>query len=142
MARQHNEEFKREAIRIALTSGLSRRQVASDLRIGFSTLSKWIQKFPCKDMLPTTDLDLAKENDRLRKENRRLKEERDLLKKATVFFAEQYHLSFGSYGRPRMTQELKEMGLRVGHRRIGRLMRDNGFRVIRTQKHKTTTNSV
>jgi len=34
------------------------------------------------------DLDLAKENDRLRKENRLLKEERDILKKATVFFAE------------------------------------------------------
>jgi transposase len=35
------------------------------------------------------DLDLAKENDRLRKENRLLREERELLKKATVFFAEQ-----------------------------------------------------
>ncbi len=33
--------------------------------------------------------DLAKENERLRREVRLLKEERDLLKKATVFFAEQ-----------------------------------------------------
>lgn len=44
MAQKHNEEFKREAVRIALTSGLTRRQVASDLNIGFSTLAKWIQK--------------------------------------------------------------------------------------------------
>jgi len=54
---------------------------------------------------------------------------------------EQHHLSLGSYGRPRMTQELKEAGLRVGHRRIGRLMRDNGIRVVRTRKYKATTDS-
>jgi len=89
MARRHSEEFRREAVRIALTSGLSRRQVASDLGIGFSTLSKWIQKSPRDDLPATADLDLVKENERLRKENRRLKEERDLLKKATVFFVEQ-----------------------------------------------------
>ena len=44
MAHRHTAEFKQEAVRIALTSGLTRRQVASDLGIGFSTLSKWIQK--------------------------------------------------------------------------------------------------
>lgn len=88
MARKHSDEFRREAIRIALTSGLSRRQAASDLGIGFSTLNKWIQKSAPGDMASAPDLDLAKENDRLRKENRLLKEERDILKKATVFFAE------------------------------------------------------
>ncbi len=54
---------------------------------------------------------------------------------------EQHHLSLGSYGRPRMTQELKEAGLAVGHRRVGRLMRDNGIRVVRTRKYKATTDS-
>lgn len=54
---------------------------------------------------------------------------------------EQHHLSFGSYGRPRMTQELKEIGLTVGHRRVGRLMRNNGINVVRTRKYKATTNS-
>ena len=34
---------------------------------------------------------------------------------------EQSRLSLGSYGRPRMTEELKELGLSVGHRRVGRL---------------------
>jgi putative transposase len=46
-----------------------------------------------------------------------------------VFLAhirEQHKLSLGSYGRPRMTEELKELGLNVGHRRVGRLMRQNG----------------
>ena len=54
---------------------------------------------------------------------------------------EQYHLNLGSFGRPRMTQELKEIGLSVGHRRVGRLMCDNGIRVVRTRKYKVTTDS-
>mgnify|MGYP001487776039 CR=1 FL=1 len=29
----------------------------------------------------------------------------------------QFRLSLGSYGRPRMTEELKELGLKIGHRR-------------------------
>ena len=33
---------------------------------------------------------------------------------------EQSRLGLGSYGRPRMTEELKEIGLDVGHRRVGR----------------------
>jgi putative transposase len=40
-----------------------------------------------------------------------------------------------------MTQELKEIGLAVGHRRVGRLMRVNGFRIVRTCKYKATTDS-
>lgn len=41
---------------------------------------------------------------------------------------EQYSLSLGSYGRPRMTMELKEAGLVVGERRVGRLMGMNASR--------------
>lgn len=90
MAKKHTEEFRQEAVRIALTSGLSRRQVAEDLSVGFSTLAKWIQRSRSANELPLqSDVDLAKEVERLRKENRLLKEERDILKKATVFFAEQ-----------------------------------------------------
>ena len=54
---------------------------------------------------------------------------------------EQHRLSGESYGRPRVTEELQELGLNVGHRRIGRLMQENGIRVIRTQKFKVTTDS-
>lgn len=89
MAHGHTDDFRREAVRIALTSGLTRKQVASDLGIGFSTLSKWIQKSKPDDLPPTADIDLAKEVERLRKENRLLLEEREILKKATVFFANQ-----------------------------------------------------
>ena len=54
---------------------------------------------------------------------------------------EQHSLSLQSYGRPRMTEELQELGLKVGHRRIGRLMRANDIKIIRTQKYKATTDS-
>ena len=82
-------EFRKDAARIALTSGLTRRQVADDLGVGMSTLNKWITAHRYTNVVSIEDLDLAKENDRLRRENRILKEERDILKKATAFFASQ-----------------------------------------------------
>lgn len=54
---------------------------------------------------------------------------------------EQHKLSHHSYGRPRMTGELQELGLKVGHRRVGRLMSQNGIQAIRTRKYKVTTDS-
>ena len=54
---------------------------------------------------------------------------------------EQFALSLGSYGRPRMTEELKELGLDVGHRRVGRLMHENYITVKRNKKFKATTDS-
>jgi putative transposase len=54
---------------------------------------------------------------------------------------DQHRSSLGSYGRPRMTEELNELGVHVGHRRVGRLMRQNAISVIRTRKFKVTTDS-
>jgi len=36
---------------------------------------------------------------------------------------------------------VKQIGLDVGHRRVGRLMRQNGLSVVRTRQHKVTTES-
>ena len=76
-------------MRIALTSGLTRKQVADDLGVGMSTLNKWITTHRDTDIVSKEDLGLVQENDRLRRENRILKEEKEILKKATVFFASQ-----------------------------------------------------
>ena len=38
-----------------------------------------------------------------------------------------------------MTEELKEIGFDIGHRRDGRLMRHNGISMVGTRKHKVTT---
>lgn len=87
MGHGRTDEFRKDAVRIALTSGLTRKQVADDLGVGMSTLNKWIMAHRDTDVVPKEDLSLAQENDRLRRENRILKEEREILNKATVFFA-------------------------------------------------------
>ena len=89
MRLKRTDEFRQDAVRIALTSGLTRKQVANDLGIGMSTLNKWITAHRDTDVVSKEDLSLAKENDRLRREIRLLKEEREILKKATQFFAGQ-----------------------------------------------------
>jgi transposase len=89
------DEFRKDAVRIALTSGLTRKQVADDLGVGMSTLNKWITAHRDTDVVSKEDLGLAQENDRLRRENRILKEERDILKKATLPYAH-LHLNCGS----------------------------------------------
>jgi transposase len=89
MAARHSDEFKRDAVRIAQTSGLTMRQVASDLGIGLSTLGKWSLAVADEAKVPEQDAELLRENERLRKENRILREEREVLKKAAMFFAAQ-----------------------------------------------------
>ena len=54
---------------------------------------------------------------------------------------EQFALSLGSYGRPRMAEELRELGLAVGERKVVRLMRENAIAVKRNKKFKATTDS-
>lgn len=46
-----------------------------------------------------------------------------------------------SYGRIRMTMELKELGFYVGERRISRLMAANDIKIERRHKYKRTTDS-
>jgi len=58
-----------------------------------------------------------------------------------AYIKEQLRLSLSSYGRPRMTEELKEIALNVGRQRVGCLMRQNRISVVRTWKHKATTDS-
>ena len=78
MGLKQTEEFRQDAVRIGLTSGLPRKQVADDLGIGMSTLNKWITAHRDTDMVSKKDLGLAKENDLLRREVRLLREERKI----------------------------------------------------------------
>jgi transposase len=80
MRQVYGEEFRREAVRLAQTSGLTNERVAADLGIGKSTLSAWIKEArvevaPKAGSAPV-DFDLLKENERLRQENIVLREER------------------------------------------------------------------
>jgi transposase len=104
MAPRHSDEFKRDAVRIAQSSGLTLRQVASDLGIGLFALGKWVRAITEEAKVPTQDAELLRENERLRKESRILRvwpgqenspgdcfpgEWREVLIKAAMFFAAQ-----------------------------------------------------
>ncbi|OVE81355.1 hypothetical protein BVY03_03995 [bacterium K02(2017)] len=86
--RKFTPEFKKEATDLVLKQGLKQTQVAKDLGIGLSTLSKWLMACQGEDSDPNAISENEKEElKRLRKENRVLRMERDLLKKTTVYFA-------------------------------------------------------
>ena len=81
MASNHTPEFRAEAVRVALASGLTRKQVAADFGVGFSMLNRRIQQDRRNPEKPTAQSDLEREIAELWKENRMLREERDVLKK-------------------------------------------------------------
>ena len=51
MAKRYTDEFRRDAVRIATTSGLTRPQLSSDLGVGLSTLNKWVQQHQHHDLM-------------------------------------------------------------------------------------------
>lgn len=72
-------EFRREAVRLALTSGRTRREIADDLSIGLSTLTRWVRQERDAEEPVEDQPDLRAELKRLRRENAVLKQERDIL---------------------------------------------------------------
>lgn len=88
--RRFTKEFADEAVRLALTSGRTQREIAQDLGVGLSTLVRWIGRSRDRravDPPAAAEPDMAAELKRLRRENEILRQERDILKKATAFFA-------------------------------------------------------
>ncbi|NRA87318.1 MAG: transposase [Rhizobiales bacterium] len=58
-----------------------------------------------------------------------------------AYIRAEFEASYYSYGRPRMVEELREKGFDIGHTRVGRLMRDNGLKAIRTRKRRYQNNN-
>ena len=86
----YTKEFKQEAVHLVESSKKSKTEIARDLGISDSALSKWCkafgehgeQAFPGKGHQTA----LEEENRQLRRENEILKQERDILKKAVRIF--------------------------------------------------------
>ena len=76
----YDEAFKKEAVRILTSSGRTILEVAKDLGLGRSTLSKWKSQLDEADLLAGPHDDVQKELARLRRDNELLRAERDLLK--------------------------------------------------------------
>jgi transposase len=77
---KHSNEFKLEAMQMALSSGWLHELVAADLEIGKSMLAKWLADHRLGDLVTVPQAELALENERLHLENRMQREERDILK--------------------------------------------------------------
>ena len=93
MAQRFTKEFEAEAVRLVRTSGRSKREIADDLGVGVSTLTRWLansrdRRIEAPERPPPGE-DVAAELKRLRRENEVLRQERDILKKATAFFAKE-----------------------------------------------------
>ena len=87
MRQQFDQEFKEQAVKMALEKRRSRAQLAADLGIGKSTLNKWISAYRQGSQISSGLSTEQKEIKRLKRENEVLKEERDILKKAMAIFS-------------------------------------------------------
>ena len=87
--RAFTDEFKQEAVRLTETSGRTIAQVADNLGIGLSTLTRWKRRYREVDLLAGPHEDAARELARLSKENETLRQEREILKRAATFFAKE-----------------------------------------------------
>lgn len=82
MKKTYKDEFKKEAVRLVLEEKIKPCQVARDLGIPESTLSKWVTQAHPATQPGTLQESERAELLRLRKENRILQMEREILKKA------------------------------------------------------------
>lgn len=85
-------EFKQSAVKLVTEQGYSRLEAANNLGVSVSAITRWVRAETQTDSKPgskqsTLNISERAELEALRKENNRLKMERDILKKATVFFA-------------------------------------------------------
>lgn len=89
--RKFTKEFKQEAVRLVAEEGLSVAQVCRDLGIGESSLHRWKQEFSQhgEKAFPGNGVPVEAELARLRRELETVRRERDILKKATIFFAQE-----------------------------------------------------
>lgn len=87
--RRFTAEFKAEAVRLVSSSGKPLAQIARELGVGEQVLRNWRQQAGGVGVNGVTGDRLVQEEEirRLRRELLRVTEERDILKKATVFFA-------------------------------------------------------
>ena len=86
--RKFSPEFKQEAVELVRQTGKSANQIAKELGISQTSLSRWLRE-QTGHPEGENSFSIQEENQRLRQEVERLKMERDILKKATAFFAKE-----------------------------------------------------
>ena len=88
----YTREFKIEAVRLLERSGRSQAEVADELGMSSSSLSRWKKKYGADGEAAFADRGtLTAEEARIRqleRENEILRQERDILKKAVTIFSQ------------------------------------------------------
>lgn len=87
MAQIIDQEFRDNAVKMALEKKISIKQLAADLGIGKSTLTSWMTAYRKGQRAVSGESPEQKEIRRLKRENELLREERDILKKAMAIFS-------------------------------------------------------
>jgi transposase len=87
MSNRFTEQYKADAVGLVV-QGRCISDVSKFLRIGLSTLDKWVRSAKNKGALPVSTLMADQKRLRdLEKENAHLREVNEILKEAAVFFA-------------------------------------------------------
>lgn len=86
--RKYTDEFKREAVRMVLEEGRTRRSVERALGITYGVLKDWVWKAREEQSIECSTLPADEAIKLLKAENARLRRERDILKKAVAIFSE------------------------------------------------------
>jgi transposase len=90
---KYPEEFRREAVQLALSSDDSRAAVARRLGVNETTLRNWVADYVAEEARQADPLAVTpsefEELRRLRREVVELRAERDILRKAAAYFAQE-----------------------------------------------------
>ena len=85
--RKYDDDFKRQAVDLWVSSGKTAREVAGELGIAMGRLRFWKKKLIAPAPAGSQS-DLQAENDVLRRENAYLRQQRDILKKTLGILSE------------------------------------------------------
>ena len=96
MPQSYTPEFKKKIVRLHIEEGRTYKSITAEYGVSKASISKWCSEFSkeCQNQANSnegvkTELDLMKENLRLRKELEEAKKENLFLKKAAAFFAKE-----------------------------------------------------
>lgn len=94
-----SEEFKRDAVALVLTQGMSQKQVCADMGISKSALQAWVRnaELAGRGIVPAAsgDADGQREQAKMLKRIRELEMENEILRKAAAYLS-QANLRIGS----------------------------------------------
>ena len=96
MPRNYEPEFKKKIVRLHIEQGRTYKSITEEYDVSKASISKWCREFSkeCQTKAESNpespnELELMKENQRLRKELEEVKKEALFLKKAAAFFAKE-----------------------------------------------------